>query len=316
MAEEMRRDPDVFLMGEEVAQYQGAYKVSRGLLEEFGDRRVIDTLFGRKAEAGATVDLGSFARKPPSRAVTYVRRIDEFTIQRGYRGLTPGWIAAIRGIAQVVGLGLAFALIFFGDAAFGVMNDIAPLGNILYIGAIASGFFAGFILPMFSVPSSTLTLAGGMHLTYLEGIREYLTLAEEERLRAAQAPQTADLVSSGTRGFGDQPNQPDAEVVNLYERLLPYAVLFGLERDWVEVVRSAAPVAAASVARLSLFDAVSSRSLSDASSSIGRLAATPVSRGSSGSSGSSSSSGWSSSGGSSGGGSSGGGGGGGGFGGR
>ena len=43
MAEEMRRDPDVFLMGEEVAQYQGAYKVSRGLLEEFGDKRVIDT---------------------------------------------------------------------------------------------------------------------------------------------------------------------------------------------------------------------------------------------------------------------------------
>jgi pyruvate dehydrogenase E1 component subunit beta len=43
MAEEMRRDPDVFLMGEEVAQYQGAYKVSRDLLQEFGDRRVIDT---------------------------------------------------------------------------------------------------------------------------------------------------------------------------------------------------------------------------------------------------------------------------------
>ena len=36
MAEEMRRDPTVFLMGEEVAQYQGAYKVSQGLLEEFG----------------------------------------------------------------------------------------------------------------------------------------------------------------------------------------------------------------------------------------------------------------------------------------
>ncbi|WP_404434034.1 DUF2207 domain-containing protein [Microbacterium lacus] len=280
------------------------------------DRRVIDTLFGRKAAAGAKIDLGSFARQPPSRAVTYLRRIDEFTIQRGYRGLTPGWVAAVRGAAQIIGLGSAFALIFFGDAAFDVMNDIAPIGNILYVGAIVSGFFAGFILPMFSVPSSTLTLAGGMHLTYLEGVREYLALAEEDRLRAAQAPQTADLVSSGTRGFGEQPNQPGADVVNLYERLLPYAVLFGLERDWIEVVRSAAPVAAASVARLSLFDAVSSRALSDASSSIGRLAATPVSRGSSGSSGSSSSSGWSSSGGSSGGGSSGGGGGGGGFGGR
>ena len=43
MAEEMRRDEGVFLMGEEVAQYQGAYKVSQGLLEEFGARRVIDT---------------------------------------------------------------------------------------------------------------------------------------------------------------------------------------------------------------------------------------------------------------------------------
>ena len=43
MAEEMRRDPRVFLMGEEVAQYQGAYKISQGLLDEFGEKRVIDT---------------------------------------------------------------------------------------------------------------------------------------------------------------------------------------------------------------------------------------------------------------------------------
>ena len=43
MAEEMRRDDDVFLMGEEVAQYQGAYKISQGMLDEFGERRVIDT---------------------------------------------------------------------------------------------------------------------------------------------------------------------------------------------------------------------------------------------------------------------------------
>jgi pyruvate dehydrogenase E1 component beta subunit len=43
MAEDMRADEDVFLMGEEVAEYQGAYKVSQGLLEEFGARRVVDT---------------------------------------------------------------------------------------------------------------------------------------------------------------------------------------------------------------------------------------------------------------------------------
>ena len=43
MEEEMRRDPAVFLMGEEVAQYNGAYKVSQGMLDEFGAKRVIDT---------------------------------------------------------------------------------------------------------------------------------------------------------------------------------------------------------------------------------------------------------------------------------
>ena len=43
LREEMQRDPDVFLMGEEVGVYQGAYKVSRGLLDEFGPMRVVDT---------------------------------------------------------------------------------------------------------------------------------------------------------------------------------------------------------------------------------------------------------------------------------
>ena len=43
LREEMERDPDVFLMGEEVAEYDGAYKVSRGLLEDFGDKRIVDT---------------------------------------------------------------------------------------------------------------------------------------------------------------------------------------------------------------------------------------------------------------------------------
>jgi pyruvate dehydrogenase E1 component beta subunit len=55
MAEEMRRDPNVFLMGEEVAQYQGAYKVSQGLLDEFGDKRVIDTPITEMGFAGLGV---------------------------------------------------------------------------------------------------------------------------------------------------------------------------------------------------------------------------------------------------------------------
>ncbi len=64
MAEEMRRDPDVFLMGEEVGQYQGAYKVSRGLLEEFGPRRVVDTPITEHGFAGMGVGAAMAGLKP------------------------------------------------------------------------------------------------------------------------------------------------------------------------------------------------------------------------------------------------------------
>jgi len=64
MAEEMRRDPTVFLMGEEVAQYQGAYKISQGLLEEFGDKRVIDTPITEQGFAGVGVGAAFAGLKP------------------------------------------------------------------------------------------------------------------------------------------------------------------------------------------------------------------------------------------------------------
>ena len=64
MAEEMRRDQDVFLMGEEVAQYQGAYKVSQGLLDEFGAKRVIDTPITEQGFAGIGVGAAMAGLKP------------------------------------------------------------------------------------------------------------------------------------------------------------------------------------------------------------------------------------------------------------
>ena len=64
MAEEMRRDPNVFLMGEEVAQYQGAYKVSQGLLEEFGAKRIIDTPITEHGFAGLGVGAAMAGLRP------------------------------------------------------------------------------------------------------------------------------------------------------------------------------------------------------------------------------------------------------------
>ncbi len=71
MAEEMRRDGNVFLMGEEVAQYQGAYKVSQGLLEEFGDKRVIDTPITEHGFAGLGVGAAFGGLKPIVEFMTF-----------------------------------------------------------------------------------------------------------------------------------------------------------------------------------------------------------------------------------------------------
>jgi len=71
MAEEMRRDPDVFLIGEEVAEYQGAYKVSQGLLEEFGARRVIDTPITEAGFTGLAIGAGFAGLKPIVEFMTF-----------------------------------------------------------------------------------------------------------------------------------------------------------------------------------------------------------------------------------------------------
>jgi pyruvate dehydrogenase E1 component beta subunit len=71
MAEEMRRDADVFLMGEEVAEYQGAYKVSQGLLQEFGARRVIDTPITEHGFAGIGVGAAMAGLKPIVEFMTF-----------------------------------------------------------------------------------------------------------------------------------------------------------------------------------------------------------------------------------------------------
>ncbi|MDL2398602.1 pyruvate dehydrogenase complex E1 component subunit beta [Rhizobium mayense] len=71
MAEEMRANPDVFVMGEEVAEYQGAYKVTQGLLQEFGPRRVIDTPITEHGFAGVGVGAAMAGLRPIVEFMTF-----------------------------------------------------------------------------------------------------------------------------------------------------------------------------------------------------------------------------------------------------
>jgi pyruvate dehydrogenase E1 component beta subunit len=71
MAEEMRRDDKVFLIGEEVAEYQGAYKVSQGLLEEFGPKRVVDTPITEHGFTGLTIGTAFAGLRPILEFMTF-----------------------------------------------------------------------------------------------------------------------------------------------------------------------------------------------------------------------------------------------------
>ena len=64
MSEEMRADDTVFIMGEEVAEYNGAYKVSQGMLEEFGEGRVIDTPISEAGFAGLGIGAAMVGMRP------------------------------------------------------------------------------------------------------------------------------------------------------------------------------------------------------------------------------------------------------------
>ncbi|MFZ1102776.1 MAG: pyruvate dehydrogenase complex E1 component subunit beta [Hyphomicrobiaceae bacterium] len=86
MAEEMRRDKDVLLMGEEVAQYQGAYKISQGLLDEFGDKRVIDTPITEQGFAGIGVGAAFAGLRPIVEFMTWnfgMQAIDQIVNSAG-----------------------------------------------------------------------------------------------------------------------------------------------------------------------------------------------------------------------------------------
>jgi len=71
MAEELRRDPDVFVMGEEVAEYQGAYKITQGLLQEFGPQRIVDTPITEHGFAGLGVGAAFAGLRPIVEFMTF-----------------------------------------------------------------------------------------------------------------------------------------------------------------------------------------------------------------------------------------------------
>src|SRR5262252_4472433 len=97
MAEEMRRDGEVFVMGEEVAEYQGAYKVTQGLLQEFGPRRIVDTPITEYGLCGVGVGASMAGLKPVVEFMTWnfaMQALDHIVTSAKQRYMSGGQIGS------------------------------------------------------------------------------------------------------------------------------------------------------------------------------------------------------------------------------
>ncbi|MEP6756154.1 MAG: hypothetical protein ABJA67_11690, partial [Chthonomonadales bacterium] len=100
MTEEMERDDAVFICGEEVAQYQGTYRVTEGMLQKFGPRRVVDTPISEIGIAGLATGAAMVGLKPIAEFMTW-----SFALEASHGvGLSPHFVAVFPVLAVLNGL--------------------------------------------------------------------------------------------------------------------------------------------------------------------------------------------------------------------
>jgi uncharacterized membrane protein YgcG len=224
--------------------------------------------------------------------------------------MSRGWLQKRTPVVGVIAAAVMFIMCFVSMGFF-ILSSFFLAPNPWGILGFVLALLGCFVCVGFAYRPPVPTAAGAEHRDYLLGIRDYLKLAEEDRFRMLQSPEGAERV----RAEGLDIRQP-AQRVKLYEKLLPFAVLWGVERDWAKELTILYGADAPD-----WFVSSGSFDAGAFSSALGSIATTTIARqtpSTSSSSGSSwsGSSGGSFSGGSSGGGFSGGGGGGGGGGGR
>ena len=258
------------------------------------DERALGKLFAKDKRNGASLVLDRKNRKLGDRVATMATQarsdLRPEYLSRGAKSPLQRLIfwPAVAVLAGAIGLA--------------VWCGIQDVGSVLLSVTIPVAIVGSFVVMGYSGKPERRTQKGSLAYEQLLGLREYLQLAEADRLRVLQSPQ-------GAQRSRIDPND-SAAVVKLYERLLPWAIVWGVEKEWGQVLEShyaETPSASDSLSFASGFTGISMLGSSFAASSF---ATTPPPSSSSGSGSSSFSSG------SSGGGSSGGGGGGGGGGGR
>jgi hypothetical protein len=181
------------------------------------ERQVVDAVFGNVGEPGRRVPLGSTNFTLGNRLASVYRSVDKRLKSEGLQGpAKPTWLWGILCFLSVVVVAVAGfdTLRRFSDGFIAELGVIATI--VAFVGATATFGRRSTV--------ATLSAKGRDKNDYLLGMRDYMELAEEDRIRMLQSPEGAERVN-----VDDQ-----AQLVKLYERLLPFAVIFGIEERWSE----------------------------------------------------------------------------------
>ncbi|GAA3765230.1 hypothetical protein GCM10022240_16830 [Microbacterium kribbense] len=199
----------------------GGYRLQAQLVDRSradGDgRMLLNGLFSGDAHPGATFEFGRTDRRFSAAAVKTLAWADKNLVAIGLRRRPAG-----RGRGLLVLLAGAFMVAAVG---FGVAALAADTGGGLAI-LVLFGSGAAFVVTAMLTVRKPLTSAGAEARDHLRGLREFIEWAEADRIRMLQSPGGAERV----RIDATDPRQ----VLKLYEKLLPYAVVFGQEKRWAD----------------------------------------------------------------------------------
>jgi uncharacterized membrane protein YgcG len=181
------------------------------------EEQLLTTLFGPPPRAGAVREIvanNSIARALAARQAWAASSL-----------ILKGWRRSASS-AGGVRIGLLLLAVFFVDIVFLVAGGFSGFLSGWAFAALPLSFVSMFVAFGVAGRRPVLTDAGAEQRDYLLGMRDYLQLAEADRLRMLQSPEGADRVDVGNH----------VDLVKLYEKLLPFAVLWGIEDEWSKVL--------------------------------------------------------------------------------
>lgn len=195
------------------AAYRLEYVNDNGI--DADDREFLHALFGSTLTIGEDRSLDTVDEKAAKRITELHSRVSKDAVTDGYRRKpqwgAAGWVGIIALVAAVVGV------------VFGIGSLVGAYGGAVPV-VLFTASIAALITTWVLIAKSPLDAKGVELRDYLAGLKLYISLAEAERLRYLQSPQGATTTPVAT--------DDTAQLVKLNERLLPYAILFGQEKEW------------------------------------------------------------------------------------